>query len=180
MNNSKVLKTAWMGVGISSQYIPVLKKIDKNIDCKKYSRLIIVIADKISFKYNNTRKNKLIKDLFRLASGIKIKDCKVEVVGWDFIYNDEQYLDILKKYERLFDKNLEFKNEVLSLVEKNRNNMEENEKMFASGYVLEEISSTVLLNKNGFIKIGPEMKEKDFDELSVKWSGLSVRDFERF
>ena len=180
MNNSNVLKIAWMGVGVSNQYIPVLEKLDKNIDCKKYSRLIIIIADKISFKYNSTKKNKLIKDLFKLASKIKISDCKVEVVGWDFIYNDEEYLDILKKYEQLFNENLEFKNEVLFLVEKNRNILKKDEKVIASGYVLEEISSTILLNRKGFVKIGPETKEKLFDELSMKWSDLSVKDFERF
>ena len=40
-------RKAWIGIGISDRYVPVLKSMGKVIKNNSYSELIIIIADKI-------------------------------------------------------------------------------------------------------------------------------------
>ncbi|MFH1456511.1 MAG: hypothetical protein ABIF17_00140 [Patescibacteria group bacterium] len=177
---SFVDKKAWIGIGISNGYISVLKGLKKIIENSNYSELIILIADLIDIKYNLRNREHMTKDLFVLSSNIEIPNCKLKITGWEFLYSNKEYLNILDHYKEQFNKDINFKNKVLSLVKENRQGLNKERQTNAAGYVLEEIASAVFFNKHNFTKIGPDQKEKDFDKLIIDFSNLTEKDFDRF
>lgn len=141
--NEQPGKKAWIGIGISNEYISVLKNIKKTIRNNGYSELIIIVADEIDYKYNSRERKQLVNNLFELAFKIKIPNCKLKVAGYKFLYSNKEYLNILKKYKNIFDKNSVFKNKVICLVKQNRQGLKNEKLIQSSGYVLEEISTAI-------------------------------------
>ncbi len=173
-------RKAWIGIGISDRYVPVLKSMGKVIKNNSYSELIIIIADKIDCKYNLRDRKECVENLFDLASQIKIPNCQLKVVSYGFLHDNKEYLGILEKYRKMLDEDSDFKNKVISLVRENRQGLKDERLAQASGYVLEEISGAQFFKNKGFVKIGPDEKEKKFDKLIMEFSDLTEEDFNRF
>jgi len=171
----------WMGIGVSNTYVEILKKFPEKIKNKNYSRIILIIANEPNFNYNNHPKKQLAEDLFNLAEKIKnkIKNSKIEVKNWDFLSSNKRYQELFSKYKRMFKKNKKFHKDVLDIVEKNRK-FYSKEKERKANYVLEELSSIMFFAEKGFVKTGPNEKEKDFDNLAIKYPLNDKIAFERF
>lgn len=177
----KQYNKAWIGIGISNTYISILKNLRKILKDNNFSKVIIMVANKINNRYNNQNNKELENKLLKLANKIELNGCEIKVIDWSYLDKNEEYLKILKKYEQLFNNDLNFKKDVETLVIKNRSKLKTKEEIdVATGYVLEEISSTIFFNEKEYVKIGPNKQEKLFDELSIKWGNMSKKDFDRF
>jgi hypothetical protein len=160
---------AWMGIGISNQYIQILKSLENKINTKDISSLKLILADEINNKYNDREKGQLSKDLFNLANKLKIEKIKVNVKQWTYFSKNKKYLNYLKKYKILFKEDNSFKKEVLNLVKKNRKIIEKKNLEKSANYVLEELASINFMSEKKIVKIGPKEKEADFDNLAKKY-----------
>jgi hypothetical protein len=161
---------AWMGFGISKYYMDFSEELSNKINNLDFENYIFLIADEMQRKYNGTS-NEDIAEHIRMNL-LRIPDSEI-------IMSSQLEMKIpLTHVQKKYEEKTSFYNEVNGLVIKNRAVVRHEDLRQLAGYVLEEIALTIYFYEKGYVKIGPEEKERPFDLLSQKYFNISKENFQ--